>query len=324
MNRLALFVNIFLFSEVTWGQAIDAAASFRMIDSDAFVRLHYENDFFSATDYYYSQGINLEIVHPVFKKFFLNKILVSAKGHKQEGIAFEHNGFTPTSTDYAEILYGDRPYAGTLTGRVLKYSSNDSLRKRVTSSLTLGVIGPAAGGQAMQSTIHQWINDSQPLGWPNQIQNDVVINYEASLEKNLLLESGTVVINGFGKIRAGTLSTKLSSGLVLMFGRLNPRIATCFTGGAQAPGRKLTFHFYLQPMVNLVGYDATLQGGVFNKSSPYTISSNDVTRFTFQSNAGVVVSLASLYLEYFQTYLTREFETGMSHQWGGVRVGVKF
>lgn len=77
-------------------------------------------------------------------------------------------------------------------------------------------------------------------------------------------------------------------------------------------------------MVNLVGYDATLQGGVFNKSSPYTISSNDVTRFTFQSNAGVVVSLASLYLEYFQTYLTREFETGMSHQWGGVRVGVKF
>lgn len=305
------------------GQAIDAAASFRMIDADAYVRLHYENDFFSATDYYYSQGINLEIVHPVFKKFFLTKILVAAKENKQAGIAFEHNGYTPTSTESAGILYGDRPYAATLTARVISYSSNDTLRKRITSSLTLGVIGPAAGGQAMQSTIHQWINDSQPLGWPNQIQNDVVINYEASLEKNILAKPGVVAMNAFGKIRAGTLNTKLSSGLVLMFGRLNPRISACFTGVTQTPKRKFTFHFYFQPMVNFVGYDATLQGGVFNKTSPYTISASEVTRFTFQSNAGVVVSLGPLYLEYFQTYLTREFETGMVHQWGGVRVGVK-
>ncbi len=294
-----------------------------MIDSDAYVRLHYENDFFSATDYYYSQGINLEVVHPLFKKFFLTKALVAAKGNRQAGIAFEHNGYTPTSTDYAEILYGDRPYAATLTARFISYSSNDSLRKRITSSLTLGVIGPAAGGQAMQSTIHQWINDSQPLGWPNQIQNDVVINYEASLEKNLLSKSGAATLNAFGKIRAGTLNTKLSSGLVLMVGRLNPRISACFTSGVHTPLHKLNFHFYWQPMVNIVGYDATLQGGVFNKSSPYTISPSDVTRFTFQSNVGVVMSLGSLYLEYFQTYLTREFETGGTHQWGGIRVGVK-
>ncbi len=323
MKRLALFVSILVFSEATKGQAIDAAASFRMIDADAYVRLHYENDFFSATDYYYSQGINMEVVHPLFKKFFLTKILVSAKGHEQAGIAFEHNGYTPTSTESTEILYGDRPFAATLTARVLKYSRNDSLRKRITSALTLGVIGPAAGGQAMQSTIHQWINDSQPLGWPNQIQNDVVINYEASLEKNLLAKSGVVAMNAFGKIRAGTLNTRLSSGLVLMFGRLNPRIAACFTGGAQTRVRKFTFHFYFQPMINIVGYDATLQGGLFNKTSPYTISASEVTRFTFQSNAGVVVSLGPLYLEYFQTFLTREFESGMSHQWGGVRLGVK-
>ena len=325
VSRLfSLCVFILLSCRVADAQAIDAGASFRMIDADAYVRLHYENDFFSATDYYYSQGINLEVVHPVFKRFFLTKILASAKHNQQAGIAFEHNGYTPTSTESVEILYGDRPYAATLTARIISYSSDDSLRKRITSSLTMGVIGPAAGGQAMQSTIHQWINDSQPLGWQNQIQNDIVINYEAGVENNLASSSGAFVLNVFGKMRAGTLNVKGSAGLVFVLGRLNRGMSEVFTPARPAADRTFNYHLYWQPMVNLIGYDATLQGGVFNKTSPYTISSSDLTRQTFQSNAGIVVRFGSINLEYFQTFLTREFETGKSHAWGGVRVGVEF
>ena len=309
------------------GQAIDPTASFRTVDANTYLRLHYENDFFTDQDLYYTQGINMEFVHPLFQRFFVSKVLISGGDHQQVGIAIEHNGYTPTSTSSDAILYGDRPFAAALMFKTFAISRFDSLHKRITSSLTLGVIGPAAGGKAMQSTIHQWVNDAQPLGWQNQIHNDVVINYEVGMERSLFKGSKAFLVTAFGTLHAGTLSTKLSSGIVFMAGRINPRIASVFGSNSSSTSstkqRKLTFHFYWQPLVNVVGYDATLQGGVFNNSSPYTISADDLTRFTFQSNIGLVMNVGKVYLEYFNTFLTKEFETGLSHKWGGLRVGAR-
>ena len=64
-----------------------------------------------------------------------------------------------------------------------------------------------------------------------------------------------------------------------------------------------------------------LRWSVFNRTSPYTISSNDITRLVFQGNVGLVFKINGVQLEYFQSYLTKEFETGGSHLWGGIRVG---
>ena len=311
-----------LLSAAALGQEIDNTASFRTIDAVRYVRLHYENDFFTATDYYYSQGINLEFAHPAFGKFFLDKLLISQGKNRQTGIAFEHNGFTPTSIDSDNILYGDRPYAATLTARIFSISHLDSMHKRITSSLTLGVIGPAAGGRAMQSTIHQWINDSQPLGWQHQIQNDIVINYTAGIEKSILPRSSSILLTGFGKVHLGTLNTKLSTGMIFMVGKINRRIVSVFGSGSNSSRTKLSLYGYWQPQMNIVGYDATLQGGLFNKSSPYTITSSEIARITFQSNAGIVMNIGRVYLEYFNSFLTKEFETGLRHSWGGVRIGV--
>src|SRR5262245_11660809 len=79
-------------------QAVDNTASFRIMNANAYVRLNYDNDFFSASDYYYSQGINVEWVSPAFSTFFLNKILVHTRaGEGQTGLSIEHNGYTPTT-----------------------------------------------------------------------------------------------------------------------------------------------------------------------------------------------------------------------------------
>jgi hypothetical protein len=63
----------------------------------------------------------------------------------------------------------------------------------------------------------------------------------------------------------------------------------------------------VQPPLSVVGYDATLQGGLFNRTSPYAVPANEVTRVTFQSNQGIVMSA---------------LETGSPHWWGGVRIGM--
>lgn len=304
-------------------QLIENITSFRTIDADRYIRVHYENDFFTNQDLYYSQGIAMEFVHPLFGHLPFHKILISGKSQVQLGIAAEHNGFTPTSTQSDSILYGDRPYAATLTMRLFSISRHDSLSSRITSVFSFGVIGPAAGGKAMQSTIHQWINDSQPLGWQHQIQNDVVLNYSIGIEKSLFNLPSSLLVTGYTNAYLGTLNTKLSSGFVLMAGKLNARMASTLHrgSGSSLTQNGITFHGYCQPQINLIAYDATLQGGVFNKSSPYTIAASDMERITLQANLGLVMRAGPVYFEYFYTFLTREFNGGLTHAWGGVRVG---
>ena len=323
-NFFPLTLSLFCFSAM--GQAVDNMASFRIIDADKYVRLHYENDYFTATDYYYTQGINLESVNPSYKKFPLNKILVTPKNsNHQYGISIEHNGYTPTSIESNTILYSDRPFAAALMLKTFSMSGDAQRHRRITSSFSVGVIGPAAGGYEMQKSIHAWIHGTEPLGWQYQIQNELVLNYEVGIEKNIMDVQNRLLINAGATAHAGTLNTKLSSGATIMYGKLNQRIISIF-GGADKEVEKrgrVYFHLYAQPIINAVGYDATMQGGwLFSSTSPYTLTSSQVEHLTFQLNYGAVLSYHALYLEYFQTYLTREFDSGLQHRWGGIRVGV--
>ncbi len=325
MLSKSIFLSFCCLPFLAWGQAVDNMASFRMVAADRFVRLHYENDYFTATDYYYTQGINLEIVDPTYCKFPLSKILAVPKvGKRQYGISIEHNGYTPTSIESNAILYGDRPFAASLMLKTFVMTVDGARHRRITSSFSVGVIGPTAGGYEMQKSIHAWIGATEPLGWQFQIQNALILNYEAGIEKNIVSADNRFLINAFGLARVGTLNTKLSSGMILMWGRLNPAITSVFGAGDNAHNHKVYFHLYAQPMINVIGYDATMQGGVFNHDSPYTLSSSEVEHITFQGNYGAVLSFGSMYLEYFKTILSKEFTTGLYHRWGGIRVGVVF
>jgi len=46
--------------------------------------------------------------------------------------------------------------------------------------------------------------------------------------------------------------------------------------------KKFQWYIYEQPLLNAVVYDATLQGGVFDHKSPYTIPVKDISRLTFR------------------------------------------
>jgi hypothetical protein len=67
-----------------------------------------------------------------------------------------------------------------------------------------------------------------------------------------------------------------------------------------------------------------LQGGLFNKSSPYTIADGDVERIVGELNYGIVLQGRNIFLQYFRTTTTREFETGDSVNWGGLKAGLSF
>ncbi|MDZ4794802.1 MAG: lipid A deacylase LpxR family protein [Bacteroidota bacterium] len=295
-------------------QVIDNSSTFKNINNSSYFRFHYDNDFFTNTDYYYSQGITLEYVHPALKNTPLSGLLIKIpKSQVKAGLTFNLFGYTPTSTISNTILYGDRPFEGSMSLKLFVISTDPVKHKRLASALSLGVIGTAALGEEIQTNIHRWTGNKIPKGWQHQVKNDIILNYQLNMEKKLFA-SNAFLLNVEGEMRAGTLHDRLGAGINFMAGHFNDP----YSGINK---KKVQYYLYGQSRVNVIGYDATMQGGLFNRKSPYTISSGDVSRITFQADAGVELHFRKLFFSYHQSYLSKEFRTGKTHRWGGVSLG---
>jgi hypothetical protein len=156
-----------------------------------------------------------------------------------------------------------------------------------------------------------------PEGWDNQIRNDLILNYQINYEKKIYGRKNNFLLNACSEIIAGTHTNKIKAGLNFMWGNFNnPNENMSF------PKKKIQWYLYGRCQPGLVIYDATLQGGMFNKKNPYTIPANQIKRFTLQGDYGIVMTIKKIYLEYCQSIITKEFQTGKYHRWGGIRVGV--
>ena len=287
-------------------QRISNTALYRDVQSPTYFRIHYENDYFSGTDIYYTQGINFEYVNPSIENFFISKLLVRTTSKETKfGIALEHEGYTPTSILSPAILTGDRPFAACLFLNAFSIVNDSARSARISSAVSAGVIGPMAGGKEMQESIHHWINAKQPQGWQNQIQNDIILNYQMEYERGLLHYKNYFLLLAKAGARAGTLNTKAYGGAIFMAGYFDDPFKNFVT-----QKRKTQTYVYAEPLLTLVGHDATLQGGLFNNSNPYVIPSLAVSRMVYQLNIGLIIRLNRLQFEYFQSFLSKEFETG--------------
>ncbi len=318
IKRIKFIVSILLVccSGSTSAQLIDNTSTFRNINSSGYFRFHYDNDYFTKSDEYYTQGITLDYVHPAIGKMFLAKLLWKPYNSiPQYGVSVNLFGYTPTSIASDSILYGDRPFDANISFKTFLIQTDAVKRQQVSSAFSVGVMGPWALGYEIQHGIHKWLKNSLPHGWQYQIKNDVIINYQVNYEKQLLNAENYFLLNTTAELRLGTLNNRASGGLNFMAGLFNKR----FVSIAAKP--KAEYYFYAQGRGNVVGYDASLQGGLFNRSSPYTIAVADVSRFTFQTDAGVIINFKKLYLSYTQSFLTKEFSAGKYHRWGGVSIG---
>lgn len=321
---LLIFLLSLLRPALSPAQRIDPTAAFRAIPNDkGYFRFHYDNDFFAKakTDYYYTQGYSFEVGSPVFSHNPLSKILLHLKDSEPTyGLAFEHFGFTPTSIRSNEILVGDRPFTGVILLKSFATSVDPERRQRLSSVLSTGMIGPAAFAGQMQADIHRRTGNIDPQGWQHQIRNDVAINYELHHERQLVEVPRVLSIQSNAQLRVGTLSDKVQAGFTLTLGKFDSPLLS----SKHSTKQNFQFYVYSQSLGAVVGYDATLQGGLFNRNSPYTLKGSELYRFTFQNNYGIVVRFWKIYAEYYRTYLSREFKSGREHSWGSVKLGVAF
>ncbi|MFM9910608.1 MAG: lipid A deacylase LpxR family protein [Chitinophagaceae bacterium] len=320
-NKTGLLLIILLTSCLgLQAQLIDPTTTFRNVSAKSYFRFHYDNDYFTKTDYYYSQGITLEYVHPKLAKFPLSRLLFKTpNSNKTYGICFNLFGYTPINTDSDSILYGDRPFSSALS---ISYFSNstDTIRKyRVSSTLQVGIFGPLALGERLQTNIHRWLNNKLPKGWQYQVANDVILNYQLNFEKRLIGYKDRLLLNGIAQANFGTLQTKAGAGINFMAGYFNDPYQSI-----KHTKKKIEFYTYGQARLHVVGYDAMLQGGIFNKKSPYVIRSGHLSRTVFEFDGGIAVNYKKLLLTYSRSYIGKEFSTGKDHTWGGISIGYSF
>src|SRR5437868_6647063 len=70
--------------------------------TESYFQVHYDNDFFSATDRYYTQGILIIFIHPTLRRapFFYVLPKLNRGAIHYYGITLEQDVFTPKSIRY--------------------------------------------------------------------------------------------------------------------------------------------------------------------------------------------------------------------------------
>lgn len=299
---------------------------------DRFYRHKYENDFFTATDRYYTQGVYLEFIFPSFKNLLVSRALLPlrpmSQGEKRKvlnyyGVSTERQGFTPsTIRHFGEPVYGERPYAAVvyLTHSLVSIAPQQKLR--LTSRINLGFMGTNLFGEEEQIYIHTKLGNILPLGWEYQIENDYVINYDLFLEKGLI-DKKWFELTGFTEARVGTLYDDLSIGSMIRVGYMYPYFDNLGLTRNKA-AQKFQCYLFFRGKLKGVAYNATMQGGMINHNSTYVVPDSYVERLIGQASYGVFISYKRFGLEYSLASITKEYKIGKNHAWGRVGINVCF
>ena len=326
MKRFILLSMIYILSYYPlFSQVIDSASNIKKTES--YIRLQYENDYFSATDGYYTQGIQLSIIQKAIKYSPISYALIPLRKQALNyyGLQIEQDCYTPHSIRNATLNYKDRNYAAAFFMSHSLTSLNPEKKIALQTQIDLGFIGPCAKCEEEQKGIHKATFNLQPIGWENQIKTDFIINYRAKIEEGLYNKKNREII-GQTSVRLGTLYTDISFGLTARMGFFSPYFSNLGMDTYHVY-RKKNFQFYgiLKLNAKAVAYNATMQGGLFsNNNNIYTISDDRISRIVIDALTGFVLTYKRTSLEYSKIYITKEFNEGLSHGWGRCVISYSF
>ncbi|MBO2010384.1 lipid A deacylase LpxR family protein [Hymenobacter negativus] len=316
---------LLLFLLLPWLGHAAPADTLRPLSAARLLRYTYANDLFFRTDYYFTQGMTLTLVHPALARLPTRHLLAAgAKGSTQGyGITLRYDGFTPLRIQDAFIRVGDRPYATYLYASIFRTSNQPTRQQRLTTALEIGFIGPAAGGKQLQTAIHRITGNAEPRGWDYQIRNAPIVGYRAAFEKLLLARASHVELLATTEASLGTLYTYAATGLRLRAGYFHPYFA-------DSDGKKTStsegWQFYGQATLEgrAIGYNATLQGSLFRNNDPYILAPTAVRRGVLRSSGGVVLAHNKLCFEAAAAWVSPEFAGARSHRWGQLVITAAF
>lgn len=222
----------------------------------------------------------------------------------------------------------DRPFAGYLyaEGAMNWFSSDERILKL---SAQLGTTGKNSLAEAAQRFLHKTAGFYELAGWDYQIRNEPALNLSAQYTQLLTRTADHALelsFEGYGNL--GTTFDGLGAGLLFRAGRLNQLFNSAYTGAVTSNHPKTSalvkreFFFYAKPQLNVVAYDATIQGSLFNNNSPVTFRQKPVV---FAQQLGLDYSSQRFTVDFGVIFKTREIKsTAIAHQWGSISMFYRF
>ncbi|WP_258103642.1 lipid A deacylase LpxR family protein [Marinoscillum sp. MHG1-6] len=269
-----------------------------------------DNDLFTGNlylDQYYSSGI-----YPSIR--FLGDSVNETKVIRS--LTLHHRLYTPRILSETDPKYRDRPYAGVFSGSFSNeyyFESANYMKAR----LELGWLGPHSGVGAAQKAWHRTFGLIPPNGWEDEIRDSPVINMELTgvkqgpgIQEFDLAHEAT--------IQFGTVYNFIRYNPIIRGGIIRPYHQSVYTNGVlgsrKADKAKIPVEafFFYSPGLELVIYNATLQGNLIGKPSPFTV---DPTRLVWQQRIGFMASWSVMDLAVVGYWRRRENIEARTHNY---------
>lgn len=226
--------------------------------------------------------------------------------------------------------YIDRPFAAYLyLGSTLNFLYKDESNLKLSAQT--GIVGPGALGKGTQETIHKLFGLYHPSGWEYQIDNNAELNLSAEYNR-LLGRADWADISLASYANLGNGFTGAGIGPMIRLGDFNQLFysestqSTAIKSENFKPLHNRELFFYYKPQINLVVYDATVQGSLFGTKDPTSMEiTRTPERFVLSNQLGVGYAGKRLVIDAAVVFHSKDVkEQVRSEQWGNVTVLYRF
>ena len=312
-SKKSFFVLFVLTTALSFGQAKTKEFGF-ISDNDLYTS--------SKNDMYYTNGL----------EFFFRYLSKNENEKINKKITEFRLGqyiYNPRFINKEAVTINDRPFVGYLfgeAGRSFFYQSESVLK----TDFQLGFLGPNAFGRETQESFHHLIGYKKVYGWENQLHNAFGIQAHVMYSKKLFpsKHNDFIDLHFQSEANLGTIFTGVSTGFLTRIGfkRLIPVYDSNLhdaSVSAEPQYNVREFYFYAIPSINYQFYDATIQGSMFNDTSPVTF---DLEPLRFNAEAGLKYRHNNFNISYSFIYRGRELKdpetnTNSGYFYGSIRFG---
>ncbi|RZL44326.1 MAG: lipid A deacylase LpxR family protein [Pedobacter sp.] len=283
-----------------------------------------ENDAYLATlnDRYYTNGLFI---------YYRRAISPEKSGENIEKKTYEISAgqkmYTPYWGQVAKKEDQDRPFAGYLYAGAA-YSVFYKKESVLKTSIEIGTVGPNSLAQGAQKFLHKTVGFYTPAGWEYQIRNEVALNLAGNYSRLIhRSEDSAGDFSGQGYANLGTTFSGAGASILFRAGKLNQLFNSAYHNAVigDAKTAKLNtseFFFYAKPQLNIVAYDATIQGSLFNNDSPVTFG---IKPIVFEQQFGVNYSSKRFTADFNIIFKTKEVKSvAKAQNYGGLSLYYRF
>ena len=215
----------------------------------------------------------------------------------------------------------DRPYAG-WTYMSLFFEVETLQDRYLKHEFSLGCVGPCSQADSIQTEWHELFGFIRPEGWDLQIKNQLALQYFLEYKTNRYEIYPFISLHPRYKLSLGTVFDDISFGGEFIIGDKSNRVIS----EAQFKHKKWDWQIFLHNDIKIVLFNGTLEGSLFNDSSPHTVSPS---RVVLENGLGIRLNYDQRYLfEYRFVGSSTENEEQdwkfWDHKYGSFEIGFVF